>query len=96
MLAGAEPGTSVVFEATVGWSWLAELFEMLALEPRLADPAGCKAIASARLKNDKVDARTFAQLLRADVLPEAWLEGGARPPRPPPPPRRACWHSHRR
>jgi transposase len=31
------------------------------------------AIASARLKNDKVDARTLAQLLRGDLLPEAWI-----------------------
>ena len=33
----------------------------------------CKAIASARLKNDKVDATILAQLLRADLLPEAWI-----------------------
>jgi hypothetical protein len=32
--------------------------------PRLVHPSRCKAIASARLKNDKVDARTLAQLLR--------------------------------
>ena len=32
-----------------------------------------KAIASARLKNDKVDAHILAQLLRADLLPEAWI-----------------------
>jgi transposase len=25
------------------------------------------------LKNDKVDAETLAQLLRADLLPEAWI-----------------------
>ena len=35
-------------------------------------PLRCKAIASARLKN-KVDAATLAQLLRADLLPEAWI-----------------------
>jgi transposase len=32
-----------------------------------------QAIASARLKNDKVDAEILAQLLRADLLPEAWI-----------------------
>jgi transposase len=37
----------------------------------MAHPLQCKAIASARLKNDKVDAATLAQLLRADLLPEA-------------------------
>jgi transposase len=32
-----------------------------------------KAIAHARLKNDRVDARTLAHLLRTDLLPEAWI-----------------------
>ncbi len=36
-------------------------------------PLRCRAIASARLKNDRVDAATLAQLLRADLLPEAWI-----------------------
>ena len=34
---------------------------------------GARRIASARLKNDKVDAAILAQLLRADLLPEAWI-----------------------
>jgi transposase len=50
-----------------------ELLEELELEPHLVHPSRWKAIASARLKNDKVDARTLAQLLRADLLPEAWI-----------------------
>jgi transposase len=41
--------------------------------PHLVHPSRCKAIASARLKNDKVDAATLAQLLRADLPPEAWI-----------------------
>src|ERR671913_133498 len=67
------PGTPVAFEAAYGWGWLVELLEELELEPHLVHPSRCKAIASARLKNDKVDARTLAQLLRADLLPEAWV-----------------------
>jgi hypothetical protein len=39
----------------------------------LARPLRCRAIASARLKNGKVDAAILAQLLRADLLPEAWI-----------------------
>jgi transposase len=50
-----------------------ELLEELGLEPHLVHPSRRKAIASARLKNDKVDARTLAQLLCADLLPEAWI-----------------------
>ncbi len=73
VLVGFEPGTPVVFEATYGWAWLAELLEEMGFEAHLAHPAACKAIASARLKNDKVDARTLAQLMRVDLLGEAWI-----------------------
>lgn len=50
-----------------------ELLEEMDLEAHLAHPAVCKAIAFARLRNDRVDARTHAQLFRADLLPEAWI-----------------------
>src|SRR6266487_411132 len=67
------PGTSAAFEAAFGWGWLVELLEDYRFDPHLVHPLQCKAIASARLKNDKVDAATLAQLLRADLLPEAWI-----------------------
>jgi transposase len=54
------PGTPVAFEAAYGWAWLVELLEELEQEPHLVHPSCCKAIAAARLKNDKVDARTLA------------------------------------
>src|SRR6266545_2624363 len=73
ILGGLPAGTPVAFEAAYGWGWLVELLEGLELEAHLVHPSRCKAIASARLKNDKVDARTLAQLLRADLLPEAWI-----------------------
>jgi transposase len=66
------PGTPVAFEAAYGWGWLAELLNELELEPHLVHPSRCKAIAAARLKDDRVDAHTLAQLLRAE-LPEAWI-----------------------
>jgi transposase len=73
-LVGALPaGTPVAFEAAYGWGWLAALLEGRGLEPHMVHPLRCKAIASARLKNDKVDAAILAQLLRADLLPEAWI-----------------------
>jgi Transposase len=46
-------GTPVAFEAAFGWSWLAELLEAYGFEAHLVHPLRCKAIASARLKNDK-------------------------------------------
>src|SRR5690242_6402293 len=71
---GALPtGTPAAYEAAFGWGWLLELLEAYGFEPHMVHPLQCKAIASARLKNDKVDAATLAQLLRADLLPEAWL-----------------------
>src|SRR6516164_1526844 len=66
-------GTPVAFEAAFGWGWLVRLLEDYGFDPHLVHPLRCKAIASARLKNDKVDAATLAQLLRADLLPEAWI-----------------------
>lgn len=66
-------GAPVAFEAAYGRGWLVELLEDHGFEPHLVHPLRCKAIASARLKNDKVDAATLAQLLRADLLPEAWI-----------------------
>src|SRR5947207_1423613 len=62
-------GTPVAFEAAFGWGWLLRLLEDYGFDPHLVHPLQCKAIASARLKNDKVDAATRAQLLRADPLP---------------------------
>jgi len=61
------------FEACYGTSWLVELLEDYGFAPHLVHALRCKAIASARLKNDKVDAAILAQLLRADLLPEAWI-----------------------
>ena len=66
-------GTPVAFEAAYGWGWLIELLEDYGFDPHMVHPLRCKAIASARLKNDKVDAAILAQLLRADLLPEAWI-----------------------
>ena len=73
VIGGLPSGTPAAFEAAFGWGWLVELLEDYGFEPHLVHPLQCKAIASARLKNDKVDAAILAQLLRADLLPEAWI-----------------------
>jgi hypothetical protein len=52
-------GTPVAFEAAFGWSWLADLLEDYGFETHLVHPLRCKAIASARLKNDKGRRRDF-------------------------------------
>ena len=73
VIGGLPPGTPAAFEAAYGTSWLVQLLEDYGFAPHLVHPSRCKAIASARLKNDKVDAAILAQLLRADLLPEAWI-----------------------
>ena len=63
----------VALEATYGWEWLADVLQEAGFELHLAHPMRTKAIASARVKTDAVDARTLAHLLRADLLPEAYI-----------------------
>src|SRR5204862_7632947 len=46
-------GTPVASGAAFGWSWLAGLLEDYGFDAHLVHPLRCKAIASARLKNDK-------------------------------------------
>jgi transposase len=65
--------SKIALEATYGWEWLADLLEEHGYELHLAHPLRTKAIASARVKTDAVDARTLAHLLRTDLLPEAYV-----------------------
>jgi hypothetical protein len=46
-------GTPVASGAAFGWGWLLRLLEDYGFDPHLVHPLRCKAIASARLKNDK-------------------------------------------
>jgi len=70
----------VVFEATYGRGWFAELLADIGIPAHMAHPLATKAIASGRVKNDSVDARTLAHLLRTNLLPEAWIAPVARAP----------------
>ena len=63
----------VAFEATFGWGWFADLLTDAGIPAHMAHPLATKAISSARVKNDTVDARTLAHLLRTNLLPEAWI-----------------------
>ena len=67
------PRLKVVVEATFNWYWLVDLLEDHGLEVTLAHPLYLKAIAYAKVKTDKVDAHTLAQLLRLGYIPEAWI-----------------------
>ncbi len=63
----------VAFEATFGWGWFADLLADAGVAAHMAHPLATKAISSARIKNDSVDAKTLAHLLRTNLLPESWI-----------------------
>jgi len=60
--------TKVVIESTANWYWLYDLLTEHAMDVVISNPVKTKAIASARIKNDKLDSHMLAQLLRADLL----------------------------
>lgn len=70
---GCDQSLEVAFEATYGWGWFADLLEEVGIPAHMAHPQANKAISSARVKNDTVDARTLAHLLRTELLPESWI-----------------------
>jgi transposase len=62
-----------VLESTGIWEFIYEGIERRGFEAVLAHPFKVRAIAEARVKTDKVDAETLAQLLRADLIPRSWI-----------------------
>lgn len=63
----------VVMEATGNWAYLYECWEPLVEEVQLAHPLKTKAIASARIKTDKIDTSTLTHLGLADLVPQAYI-----------------------
>jgi len=62
-----------VLESTGIWEFIYERIEKRGFEVVLAHPLKVRAIAEAKVKTDKVDAHTLAQLLRADLIPRSWI-----------------------
>jgi len=60
-------------EACGFWPAFREVVEPEVKQLVLVHPQRVKAIASAKLKNDRVDSATLAHLLRCDLLPESWM-----------------------
>jgi hypothetical protein len=60
-------------EAVGFYEWIYDHLEDLGHDVALAHPYKVRAIAEARIKTDKVDARTLAHLLRADLLPRSYV-----------------------
>jgi transposase len=64
----------VAVESTMNWIPFYENLESLGCKVLLSNPLQTKAIASARIKNDKVDSRVLADLLRTNLLPTAHIQ----------------------
>ena len=58
-------------ESTMSWYWLNDLLESISIPLVLAHAKYVKAIAYAKVKTDKVDSHTLAQLLRMNYIPVA-------------------------
>jgi len=67
-------GDRVVMESTGNlWVNLYDVLEERGFSVVLANPLKMKAIASAKIKSDKVDARILAYLLRGDLVAESYV-----------------------
>jgi len=65
--------SEVAVEASRGWYWFVDMLQEAGVMVHLANPKQTKAIAWARVKNDRVDARTLCHLLKSDLLPTCWI-----------------------
>lgn len=63
----AQP-TQVVIESMGSWYWLYDALREAGHEVIISNPCKTKAIASAKIKNDKIDSHMLAQLLRAELI----------------------------
>lgn len=68
-----EKPAALAVEATFNWYYFLDVVEPLGLELHLVHPWKTRAIASARIKHDKLDSRILAELLRTGFLAEAWI-----------------------
>ncbi len=66
------PEDHVVVEATTNCWAVVRLLEPYVARVVVSNPLITKAIAKAKVKTDKVDARVLSHLLRLDYLPEVW------------------------
>lgn len=69
---GLPQGTEVVIESSSTWYWV---YQILSQRHHvvLSNPLKTKAIASAKLKTDRVDALTLANLLRGGYIAESYI-----------------------
>jgi transposase len=71
--AGLRPDDEIALEATTNSDAIATMLRPLVRRVVVSNPRKTRAIAEAKVKTDKVDARILAQLLAADFLPGTWV-----------------------
>lgn len=62
-----------VVEATSSWYWLSDALQENRIDIKLAHAKNLKAISYAKVKTDKVDSKTLAELLRTNFIPAAHM-----------------------
>jgi transposase len=60
-------------EATLFTGWIYDQLTGQGAQVKVADPSMLKAITSSKKKNDRIDARKIADLLRCNLLPECYM-----------------------
>jgi len=65
--------SKIVIESMSSWYWLYDLLTGNGLDVVISNPVKTKAIASAKIKNDKIDSHMLAQLLRADLISTVYV-----------------------
>lgn len=68
-----EADDELALEATTNSDAIATMLREVVARVVVSNPRKTRAIAEAKVKTDKVDARILAQLLAADFLPETWV-----------------------
>lgn len=66
--------TRVAVESTMNWMPFYEQVEKMGFKVVLSNPLMTKAVAAARIKNDKVDSKILAELMRTNFLPTAYIQ----------------------
>lgn len=68
----AKPMKAVI-EATCNYYWMYQELSRLKIEVILAHPLKTRAIADAKVKNDRLDANVLSDLLRAGLIPQSYV-----------------------
>lgn len=67
-----EERIQAALEPVCGWRWFSHMLEEGGLNVTIANPYKTRLIADSKLKNDRVDAKALAELLKADYLPTSY------------------------